>query len=47
MDLKSVKTCDLVEELKNREAVEDIWAEPYVQKNIFVEGPAVILVITD
>lgn len=47
MNLSNVKTCDLVAELEKREGVEKTWAEPYQVKDIPVEGPAVILVITD
>lgn len=47
MDLSTVKTCDLVAELERREGVEKSWAEPYQTKRVEVEGPAVILVITD
>lgn len=47
MDLSSVKTCELVTELEMREGVEKILAEPYKDKSILVEGPAVILVIED
>lgn len=51
MDLKNVfsniSTRDLVEELKLREAVETHLAEPYKTETISVDGPAVVLVITD
>lgn len=43
----SAKTCDLITELEVREGVEKIMAEPYQKKEVSVEGPAVILVITD
>lgn len=47
MNLSSVKTCDLVAELEVREGVEKIMAEPYQKKEVSVEGPAVILIVTD
>lgn len=43
----SFKTCELVEELKKREGVEEITVEPYATKQITVDGPAVILKIID
>lgn len=43
----SAKTCELVAELKTREGVEVITAEPDQKKEILVEGPAIILVISD
>lgn len=45
--LDGFKTCELVEELKKREGVEEVWAEPYENKKILVNGPAVVLIITD
>lgn len=47
MDFNNVKTCELVAELEKREGVETTWAEPYQNKSVLVEGPAVILVVTD
>ena len=54
MDLSKVSTAALVEELKNREAVETYTAEPYQPYQITVgetllsdTGPAVILRIID
>ncbi len=47
MGLNEVKTCELMEELRDREGVEIIQAEPYQQMDISVEGPAVILIVTD
>lgn len=46
-DLTKVDTCDLVKELKSREGVSAITAEPHQEKNISIDGPAVILVIID
>ena len=47
MELNEVKTCELVAELRERVGVEIIQAEPYQQMDISVEGPAVILIVTD
>ena len=41
------KTCDLVDELKKREGVETHTAEPYQDVTVSVNGPAVVLVVTD
>ncbi len=46
-NLKSVKTCDLVSELKTREGVEVTIAEPYQDKTVTVNGPAIILTVID
>ncbi len=43
----TVSTKELVEELKKREGVRTEYAEPYQDKKISVNGPAVILVIID
>lgn len=40
-------TCDLVEELKRREGVKTEYAEPYHDKTVTVNGPAVILTVID
>ena len=45
--LKNIKTCDLVEELSHREGVEVHQAEPYKDMTVNVNGPAVVLVVTD
>ncbi len=45
--LKKIKTCELFEELKCREGVNVITAEPYERKEIIIEGPAVVLIIVD
>ena len=47
MELKDIKTCDLVEELKKREGVEVKIAEPHKDMSVSVNGPAVALVIVD
>ncbi|WP_161796427.1 BC1881 family protein [Desulfosporosinus acididurans] len=56
-DLSKISTKSLVDELRNREAVQEITAEPYQEFEVRVEseridsipksGPAVILVIWD
>lgn len=45
--LKSIKTVDLVEELKEREGVMTEYAEPHADKKISVSGPAEILIVID
>ncbi|MFC2282344.1 MAG: BC1881 family protein [Lachnoanaerobaculum saburreum] len=47
MDLKDIKTCELVEELKKREGVEVKIAEPHKDMSVSVNGPAVVLVVVD
>jgi hypothetical protein len=47
MDLSNIKTCDLVNELKTREGVETTIAEPYEDKTVNVNGPAIVLAIID
>lgn len=45
--LDNVSTKDLVEELRRREGVEATIAEPYEDVGIKVNGPAIVLVVTD
>lgn len=45
--LQKVSTKDLVEELEKREGVETTIAEPYQDKTVSVNGPAIVLVVTD
>ena len=47
MKLTDVETSVLVEELKSREGVEVKTADPYEDVTVCVNGPAVVLVITD
>lgn len=47
MSIKDFKTCELVEELKKREGIEAHWAEPYEDLTVDVNGPAIVLVVTD
>ena len=45
--MNDISTANLVKELETREGVELIIAEPYDNKTITVEGPAVVLVVKD
>lgn len=45
--LENINTCILVDELKCRDGVEIVTAEPYKIKELTVDGPAVVLIITD
>ena len=45
--LQKVSTKDLVEELERREGVDTTIAEPYQEKTVSVNGPAIVLVVTD
>lgn len=45
--LQKVPTKDLVEELQKREGVETTTVEPYQDKTVSVNGPAIVLVVTD
>ena len=40
-------TCELIEELSKREGVEVKSAEPYQDMEVSVNGPAVVIVVTD
>lgn len=44
---KKKRTCELVEELAQREGVKKITVDPYCDQTITVNGPVVILVIED
>lgn len=46
-ELKQYKTCELVNELEHREGVEKIMVEPHKIKEIKIEGPTIILKVTD
>lgn len=46
-EIKNVPTKFLTEELSKREGVEKIIAEPYQSSTVEVNGPAIILVVTD
>ncbi len=45
--LRNFKTCELVNELKEREGVTAFWAEPHNDKEIKVNGPALVLIVID
>lgn len=45
--LKSIPTCQLVEELTGREGVDCFYVEPYEELPISVSGPAVVMVVID
>lgn len=45
--LQQTSTHELVEELGHRLGVEKITAQPYQDVEIKVNGPAVILIVTD
>ena len=45
--LEKLSTKELVEELKKRDGVKTEYAEPHQEKKLFVNGPAVILIIID
>lgn len=47
MELAGIKTCDLVEELKKREGVDEYVVENGNLFSVFATGPAVILMVTD
>lgn len=45
--LTKTSTKDLVEELRKREGVEATIVEPHKDNSVIVNGPAVVLVVTD
>ena len=47
MLLKEFSTKELVEELERRNGVKTEYAEPYQSKEISINGPAIILIVTD
>lgn len=47
MNIKEFSTKELVDELKEREGVNTITAEPYEKKIVDLEGPAIVLIVTD
>lgn len=47
MDIRQIPTRDLVAELSRREGVKKRIAEPYQDVQIKVNGPAIVLVVTD
>lgn len=46
-ELRQFSTFELVEELKKREGVKIEYAEPHKNRNVNVNGPAEILIVTD
>lgn len=46
-DIEKYKTYELVEEIKKREGVTCQCTEPYQNNEIMVNGPAIVLIITD
>lgn len=46
-ELKKIPTAQLVEELGSREGVVIKIAEPYAKSKIEIEGPAIVLIVTD
>lgn len=47
MNLKHISTKELVKELKSREGVETTVVEPYAEKVIKANGPAIVVVVID
>ena len=47
MNLESVPTVDIVTELRKREGVETTVIELYQDAAVSVNGPALVLVVTD
>lgn len=47
MSLKDISTKELVEELKLRKGVETTIVEPYEEKTVKADGPAIVFKVTD
>ncbi|BFN03900.1 BC1881 family protein [Clostridium tetani] len=47
MHIKNVTTKELVEELLKRDGVKVTVAEPYENKEVKVNGPAIVITVTD
>jgi len=47
MNLKDISTKKLVEELKSRKGIETTIVEPYAEKIIKANGPAIVFVVID
>lgn len=47
MNLENVPTANLVTELRKRDGVETTIVEPYQNAEVIVNGPALVLVVTD
>lgn len=44
---EELTTCDLVELLNRRTGVEKVTVDPNTKKDITVEGPVIVLIVTD
>lgn len=47
MNITEFSTKELVDELKERDGVDTIITEPYEKKVVNLEGPVIVLVVTD
>lgn len=47
LTVKHAPTCALVEELSTRLGVSMLIVDPYEQETVRVEGPAIVLTVTD
>lgn len=47
VELKDYSTKELVNELLTREGISGQYAKPHTDKTITVNGPAIVLVVTD
>jgi len=47
MDLSQISTKDLIEELKIRDGVKTVIAEPYKDIKLKVNGPAIVFKVVD
>ena len=47
MTIENVPTADLITELRKREGVETTVVDPYQDAAVSVNGPALVLVVTD
>lgn len=45
--MKEFSTKELVEELKKRSGVKTEYAEPYQDKKLCINGPAIVLIVID
>ncbi len=46
-DIRDFKTNEIVMELQSREGVEVVRVEPHTDKTVTVNGPAIVLIVTD
>lgn len=47
INLKGISTRELCDELRLREGVEEIWLDPYEERDIHVEGWASVFIVID